>query len=573
MPENSAVDSLESCRDKILSQDYWDFIVPNYRGDVIFGIEEETECVQNADFDYRIVYLNDPGKSPLSLERYLYNSIPGCYTTLGMEAVNAAGITAVQNLPALQLMGENIMLGFIDTGIDYRNTIFQNLDGSTRIAGIWDQTIQSGELPEGFSYGSEYTEERINQALRSENPEELVPSKDTDGHGTYLASVAAGAADVQNQFIGAAPESTIGVVKLKPAKRYLKEFYAIWEEAVCYQENDIILGLKYLNNLAKKKRMPLVVCLALGTNFGGHNGETILSRLLDAYSQVLDRAVVLGVGNEAAERHHYYRPLEVGERATAEIRVGAKSQGFVAEIWTKIPNIVTLSLVSPSGERTRQINPSQGERYELVFNFDRTTVTVEYRLILENNDSQLIFLRFKDPSQGIWKIEIEPVQRTGGDCHIWLPVKEFLEDDVYFLEANPDTTITEPGSSRDAMTVAYYDAGNNAVDINSGRGYTRNELIKPEFAAPGVAVSGAGLNGNYVIRSGSSVAVGIAAGAVTLMLQWLKELPRMHGVNGIQIKNMIMLGVNQREQMEYPNREWGYGTLDLYQILNVLREL
>ena len=58
-----------------------------------------------------------------------------------------------------------------------------------------------------------------------------MPSKDMDGPGTYLASVAAGAADVQNQFIGAAPESTIGIVKLKPAKRYLKEFYAIREEA------------------------------------------------------------------------------------------------------------------------------------------------------------------------------------------------------------------------------------------------------------------------------------------------------------------------------------------------------
>ena len=69
------------------------------------------------------------------------------------------------------------------------------------------------------------------------------------------------------------------------------------------------------------------------------------------------------------------------------------------------------------------------------------------------------------------------------------------------------------------------------------------------------------------------MAVGIAAGAVALMMQWLKELPRVYGVNGIQIKNMIMLGANQREQMEYPNREWGYGSLDLYQILNVLREL
>ena len=573
MPENMSAVGMDDCRDKILDQDYWDFIVQNYRGDIIFGIEDRTECVQEADFGYRIVYWNVPSREPLSLERYLYNSIPGCYTTLGMEAINAAGIAAVQNLPALQLMGENIMIGFIDTGIDYRNPIFRKLDGSTRIAGIWDQTIQTGPLPEGLFYGSEYTEDRINEALRTENPEELVPSKDMDGHGTYLASVAAGAADVQNQFIGAAPESTIGIVKLKPAKRYLKEFYAIREEAICYQENDIILGLKYLNDLAKKKKMPLVICLALGSNFGGHNGETILSRVLDLYSQLLDRAVVLGVGNEAAERHHYYRSLSRGERVTAEIRVGAENSGFVAEIWTKIPNIVTLSLVSPSGERTRQINTRQGDRYDLVFIFDRTTVTVEYRLILENNDSQLIFLRFKNPSQGIWKIEIEPVQMTGGDCHIWLPVKEFLENDVYFLESDPDTTVTEPGSSKDAMTVAYYDARNNAVDINSGRGYTRNEIIKPDFAAPGVAVSGAGLNGNYVMRSGSSVAVGIAAGAVALMMQWLKELPRMYGVNGIQIKNMIILGANQREQMEYPNREWGYGTLNLYQILNVLREL
>ena len=43
------------------------------------------------------------------------------------------------------------------------------------------------------------------------------------------------------QFLGAAPEASIAVVKLKEAKQYLKEFYAIQEEAVCYQENDIML--------------------------------------------------------------------------------------------------------------------------------------------------------------------------------------------------------------------------------------------------------------------------------------------------------------------------------------------
>jgi hypothetical protein len=208
-----------------------------------------------------------------------------------------------------------------------------------------------------------------------------------------------------------------------------------------------------------------------------------------------------------------------------------------------------------------------------LFLFDRTEVMVEYRLLIENNDSQLIFLRFRNPSQGIWKIEIEPVQMTEGACHIWLPVQEFLDGEVYFMEANPDTTLTEPGTSRDALTVAYYNAKNNGVDINSGRGYTRNEQIKPEFAAPGVEVIGAGLNGNYVTMSGSSAATGIAAGAVALMMQWLKELPRDASVNTIQIKNMIILGATQRDSMGYPNREWGYGTLDLYQILNVLRQL
>ena len=54
------------------------------------------------------------------------------------------------------------------------------------------------------------------------------------------------------------------MVKLKPAKDYLKAFYAIRPDALCYQENDIILGLAYLNRLAEQEQMPLVICLAWG---------------------------------------------------------------------------------------------------------------------------------------------------------------------------------------------------------------------------------------------------------------------------------------------------------------------
>ena len=128
------------------------------------------------------------------------------------------------------------MIGFLDTGIDYQNPVFQHLDKTTRIAGIWDQTIQSGTPPESFDYGSHYTPDMINEALASEDPYSLVPSVDNNGHGTFLASIAAGSGDPDAQFIGAAPESVIAVVKLKQAKQYLRDYYFIPNTAPAFQE-------------------------------------------------------------------------------------------------------------------------------------------------------------------------------------------------------------------------------------------------------------------------------------------------------------------------------------------------
>lgn len=320
--------------------------------------------------------------------------------------------------------------------------------------------------------------------------------------------------------------------------------------------------------------MPLVICIALGTNFGGHNGTTPLSLILDFYSRVLNRSVVIGTGNEAAKRHHYYhRFADRNSTSSAEIRVGNGVTGFVTELWSALPNVVTLSITSPSGERTRQVSLRQGYRYHFVFTFERTEVDVEYRLFLENNDSQLIFMRFRNPAPGIWRINVEPIQMSEGEYHMWLPMEEFLSGEVYFLEANPDNTLTEPGTSRHAMTVAYYNSDDNAVDINSGRGYTRDGIIKPDFAAPGVNITGAGIQKNFVTRSSSSAATGITAGAVALLLEWIMQQPGARGVSASQIRTIIVLGANRQPQAEYPNEEWGYGTMDLYRSLDTLRQL
>lgn len=564
----------EDCKNQILSEAYRDFIVNPLRGNVVDSMLAEGFCEQKMDFLYKTVYVEGTKADPITFERYSYSSIPKCFTLIDTEALSQAGILQIQNYPTLGLHGSGVLIGFIDTGIDYKNPVFQNIDGSTRIAGIWDQTIQDGVPPEGLLYGTEYTRERIDEALRSSGPEAIVPSLDANGHGTFLASVAAGGADVEHRFLGAAPEAMLGVVKLKPAKQYLRDFYLLNPEADCYQENDIMLGMKYLNQLAEKNHMPLVICVALGSNMGGHNATLPITQLLEIYSNMANRAVVIGGGNEANQRHHFYGQLQqIGDTKEVEIRVDRGMKGFCMELWTDIPNLMAVSIVSPSGERIPRV-PIRRDMTEVYrFVFEGTTVSLNYKLLVEKSNSELVFLRFENPAAGIWRIFVEPSQVADGVFHIWLPMTEFLEREVYFLQSNPDYTITEPGSTVAGMTVGYYNGADNSIAIRSGRGYTRSERLKPDFVAPGVHVTGAAMRNRFVERTGSSISAGITAGAAALLFEWLVYQLGQQTIDSIQIRNLLILGTERKPNEVYPNREWGYGTLNLYRTFDELRRI
>ena len=150
----------DTCREQILSEDYRDFIGNHVRTPFFDSMLKEERCEQDAGFDYKCIYLPSDLADPISLARYSYNSIPKCYAPLAMETLNQAGILPVQNYPTLQLKGQGVLVGFMDSGIDYTSGLFRQLDGTTRIISIWDQTVQSGTPPEGLAYGSEFTEER-----------------------------------------------------------------------------------------------------------------------------------------------------------------------------------------------------------------------------------------------------------------------------------------------------------------------------------------------------------------------------------------------------------------------------
>lgn len=565
---------LETCREHILSEDYRDFIGNHVRTPFFDSIMRDGQCEQDAGFDYKCIYLPKEDAEPVTLTRFSYNSIPKCYAPLSLETLNQAGILPIQNYPTLQLKGEGVLIGFLDSGIDYENAVFRNLDGSTRITAIWDQTEQSGTPPEGFAYGSEFSEEMINAALAAEDPRSLVPSGDESGHGTYAAGIAAGGANAEEQFLGAAPEASIAMVKLKQAKDYLRDYYFIPRDAVCYQETDLMLGLKYLNDLADRLKMPLVICITVGTSMGGHIGTLPFPFLIEGYSTRANRITVIGTGNEADKRHHYYDTLESSTNSrTVELRVGENVSGFSLELWSDIPNVFSISMISPSGESTSRIPFRAGAGAEIDFLFEKTKVSVDYRLLVEKSTSELVFFRFQAPAPGIWKIIVEPLASIDGNFHMWLPLTEFLSGEVYFLEADPYYTLTSPANTDSPVIVSWYNGSTGALSQESGRGYTRSQRINPDITAPGVDVRGALPGGRFAARSGSCVSAAVTAGAVALMMEWLIYDQDVPGIDSYQIKSLLILGAVRPDIMEYPNREWGYGQLNLYNTFETMRQL
>ena len=557
-----------ACEDQIYSNEFYDFILQlDLPGQEI----PAGYCNQPVDSLYSILYAAREGLPPLNISNYTYSVIPKCFIPVDQTALEVSGILKVQNQPTLSLMGQGILIGFVDTGIAYTNPVFQNSDKTTRIAAIWDQTIP-GRPPEGFLCGTEYVQSEINEALSSENPLETVPSTDEDGHGTFVAGVAAGSVDYANNFSGAAPQTTIAVVKLKPAKQYLKDYYFIAEDAVVYAENDIMTGVYYLKNLARKLNMPLALCVAMGTSMGSHGGTGHLANYLDYVAIRTGNVVTAAAGNEANTRHHYSGQLDAETRTdSVEVNVEQGVRGFAAELWVRAPELYTIAVTSPSGESVPKMQPYSGNSATYRFIFEETVVSIDYRTIGARTGDQLIYIRFDRPTRGIWTIQVYGVNFLGKDYHIWLPMREMMSGEVFFIRSNPDTTITAPANGQILITVGAYDARDGSLYINSGRGYTIDGRVKPDFTAPGVNVYGPAVRGGYQIRSGTSISAAITAGAGALFLEWAILYQNLPGINSVEAKNFFIRGAVRDSGRIYPNREWGYGKLDLYNAFDILR--
>lgn len=561
----------QDCREYILSEDYADFII-EYGQNLERFMQLSGTCQTRLNSTYAAVYAPINSLPSNIIQTYGYGVLPSCFGLLDTGSLEASGVTRIRNIPAFNLRGSNTLIGIIDTGIEYTHDAFKNADGTSRILSIWDQTIQTGTPPSGFFFGSEYTKENIDLALQNSDPLSIVPSTDTNGHGTMLAGIAAGNQSLENNFSGIATEAQIVVVKLKEAKKYLRDFFRIPEGPVCFSEIDIIFGINYLVQVANQVGLPMSICIGFGTSQGGHDERGALSSYLSTIGDYRGFVINIAAGNEGNRGHHFYGEIPSGTAfSTVELRVGPNSTGFSMELWGNAPSTFSIDLLSPTGEYIPRIPARIGETRVVNFIFEQTIIYIDYQLIEAQSGDELILLRFSNPTEGIWRFRIYSGNDLNSFFHIWLPITSFLDTEVVFLEPNPYTTLTSPGNTIIPIVLTAYDYSNNSLYLNASRGYTRTSSINPDIAAPGVNLVVPALNNGYTTSTGTSLAAAHCTGVAALILQWGIQSGYVNQLDSIEVKNLLLRGAKRDPNITYPNREWGYGILDLYSSFNSLR--
>lgn len=559
------------CEEAIYSEEYFDYILEYFSSDEEILQKTRAVCTQNVDRYTSVGYVLRSGEDGNAQYLNEYQRIPKLYGLMDTSAVEALGVLRVRRQPYLNVFGNGVLMGIIDTGIDYTHPVFINADGTTRIASIWDQTIRDGTKPEGFAYGSLFTREQINEALRSERPQDVLPHTDTNGHGTFMAGVAAGNIVSAEDFTGVAPQCELVVVKLKQAKNNLKDYFCVEQGIEAYSGGDIMLATRFLLMEAQRLSKPIVIFLGMGSNSGRHCGCLPLPRYLSREAVKSGVAMVVSGGNEGNIGHHYERQmLGVEETDEFELKVGRDETGLSFEVWIDQPGLGSIELVSPLGETTDLIPLTLSGSRPIRFPLERTQIYVKYNLVEPNARSELIFVRLLEPTPGIWRVRVKNEVNFVTSFNSWLPIRNFVKEGTYFLNPEPNVTICEPGNASLLMTITAYDNYNDSIYLQASRGFARNEYIKPDFAAPGVNVFGPLPRGLYGRMTGTSVAAALAAGCAALMLEWGVVQQNDMDMNTIQISNFFMRSA-RRKDIVYPNREWGYGEIDLYNTFSEIR--
>jgi len=471
---------------------------------------------------------------------------------------------------ASAMTGEGVIVGAVDTGIDYTHLDFRtDKDGdgfeeSSRILAILDQS--SG------LFGIEYTQADIETDLANGHDANagIVRERDTDGHGTHVMGIAAGdGSSSSSGFVGVAPDAWIVMVK------------------TTYFTSDILSGIDYIFDVADSLGLPAVVNLSLGGHEGAHDGTSLFEQGIDELAGDPGHIVVVSAGNEGDETIHASDHL-LGNAASYGIDVS----GWEVEVDLWYPGTAQFMIVirSPSGETasapwgtdTGVIQTAHGN-----VRIDNASSGKN-----PNNGDYEAFVRLSGLLvDGDWEIEVVDTGGSGGTFDAWI-----ISGTATFIGGDSSSTIDEPGNADNVITVGSYNTKATWSSLSgeqnylaqyplgvlssySSQGPTRDGRRKPEICAPGAWIASAlsanalwqgylvQADGVHMVSLGTSMAAPHVSGAIVLMLSIDPGLT-------VEETRSILTSTASRDGYTgaVPNDRWGWGKLNVVAALAEVEE-
>ncbi|MFT4007960.1 MAG: S8 family serine peptidase, partial [Lacrimispora sp.] len=274
------------------------------------------------------------------------------------------------------------------------------------------------------------------------------------------------------------------------------------------------------------------------------------------------------------KRRHYFNNTTVEPFYNEfELRVGDQDKLFGIELWPFAPSRLSIEVTAPNQETTGPVYPALGECRRFPFVLTESVIWVNNYIFEEETGDQLILIRFQNPLPGVWKLRVQNMDNEQLSFHTWLPSGDLISEDTFFLNPNPDTTITSPGNATSPLTVTAYNQFNDSVMPESGRGYTRTGLPKPDIAAPGYQIPCAVPGNQYGTITGSGSAASQAAGIMAMVFEWAVPRGNYTTITGNDVNRLLIRGATRRSDMIYPNNIWGYGQIEVNSLFEHLTNI
>lgn len=474
------------------------------------------------------------------------------------EDLEYTGVTYVNHPSGYHLNGEGVAIGIIDSGIDYTHKDFCKEDGSSRILYLWDQNGQENP-PQGFLYGTEYIQQHINEALKELTPYSIINCHDEIGHGTAVAGIAAGnGLSNKEQQRGVASKASLIIVKL-----------GNYKNKTTTRTTEIMRAVKYILDKAQQHNMPLSINISYGTNNGSHDGNSLFESFLNEICNKWKTVISVAAGNEGSAGHHFRTKLESDKIEVIEFVYGGNRKEFYLTGWKSFHDDMTFELISPNGLSSGSLSQMQS-RISLsidgflveIFFYQPThyNLNQEFRFIFTNRTS------FVTP--GVWQLIVRSKTIIDGFFNIWMPTVEDVGEEAFFLRPETQFTITLPATTKNVISVGgyYSDIGNFAEF--SGRGY--NTMKKPDITAPAVNIYTCKSGGGYDVYTGTSMAAPFVCGSAALIMEWGIVNGNDPFLYGQKVKAVLQKSAGRNTYISYPNNEWGYGTLNLSEAMEIL---